>query len=110
MRRRDERLVRCRTAVLLVDLVVVAHVVAVRAARRGGEVRRRVDRRDAEPCQIRDDVAGGSQREPAMNLEAIGADRHVPRALVMTHAFGQAWSCPARSVRQYDRAGAPEGD
>ena len=56
-------------AELGVDLVVVADVVAVRAARRRGEVRRGVDRADAEPCQIRHDVArrrsAETRREPA---------------------------------------------
>ena len=55
---------RLRAAELRVDLVVIGDVVAVRAAGRRGEVRRRVAGGDAQLRQVRNDVARGGQREP----------------------------------------------
>jgi hypothetical protein len=53
-------------AELRIDLVVIRHVVAVRAPRPGREVRRRVAGRHAERRQVRHDVASGGQRKTRM--------------------------------------------
>ena len=72
-----ERRVGLAAADLGVQLVVVADVVAVRAARLRREVGRRVARADAELTRDTARSRPRRQRETAMDLQPIGARRHV---------------------------------
>jgi hypothetical protein len=55
-----------------VEMTVVGDVVAMCAARRGTQERRRVERADTEVMEIGNDVAGVGEGEPRVELDAVG--------------------------------------
>ena len=78
--RGGELVVRRCASHFRIDLVVIADVVAVRAVRRGGEVRGRVTRVDTKLRQIGDELAGVGEAEVAMELQPVGAQRDADRS------------------------------
>ena len=72
-----EARVRVGAAELGIDRVVIADVVAVRAARHRREVRRGVDRADAEARQVARGLLGRRERKGGVQLQSIRADRNV---------------------------------
>src|SRR5207248_1541305 len=61
---------------LRVEGVVVDHVVAVRAAGAGAEIRRAVQVADSELCQVRNDRRGVAEREAGVELHPVGGARN----------------------------------
>ena len=75
--------VRLGAADLRIDLVVVADVIAVRAAGLRREIRRRVAGVDAQARQVRHDVARRRQREPGVKTcRRYVLDGYVPRPML----------------------------
>ena len=77
--RRRERRVRLGAAHLRIDFVVVGDVVAVRAAGRRGEIRRRVAGIDAETREVRTTSRAAVSGNAAMDLQPVRAGRHIGR-------------------------------
>ena len=77
--RLDEPREAGRPAELRVDRVVVGDVVAVRAARPGREVGRRVAVGHAEPRQVVQHLPRVLEGERRVELQPVGAERHPPR-------------------------------
>jgi hypothetical protein len=76
-----------------IELVVIADVVAVRAAGAGGEHRRGVTVGDAECVEVRGDRVEMPERKVTMELDAVGVDRRTKgRVCVRRCGLGGAGS------------------